>query len=187
MPKALTPMHLKLQQVVSAVTGETGLAIIRAMRAGARDPVQLARLRHDRCHHDEATMAQARRGPWRDEPRLAVAQAVALDDRDHQKIGAGDRPIDVHRGTVAAHQDREAVRPVVWPRKRMRHRPHVDVRGSRHRITGVDLTALAGMDEPTALTLISELGLDLGRWPTVKHFPSWRGRCPPHRGSGGQV
>jgi transposase len=54
-------------------------------------------------------------------------------------------------------------------------------------MTGVDLTALEGIDEPTALTSISEIGLDMGQWPTVKQFTSWLGRCPHHRVSGGQV
>lgn len=80
-PKALTPMTIKLQHVVSAVTGATGIASRRAMLAGARDPVQVARLRHDRCYHDAATMAKALPGPGREEPLFAVAQAVALDDR----------------------------------------------------------------------------------------------------------
>ena len=61
------------------------------------------------------------------------------------------------------------------------------MRGSLHRITGVDLTAIEGIDEPTALTIISEIGLDMGRWPTVKHFTSWLGLCPHHRVSGGKV
>jgi transposase len=72
------------------------------------------------------------------------------------------------------------------PRQRTRHRPPVDVRGSRPRITGVDLTAREGLDEPTAVTISSEMGWDRGRWPTVQPFTSWLGRCPHHRVSGGQ-
>jgi transposase len=117
-------------------------------------------------------MAKARRGRWRDEHLFALAQAMALDDLEHQKIGACDRQIEAPLGTFAGCHDREAVRPVVRPRKRTRNRPCVDVRGIRHRMTGVDLTAMAGIDEPTALTSISEIGLDIGRWPTVKHFTS---------------
>jgi transposase len=70
---------------------------------------------------------------------------------------------------------------------RPRNRPHLDVRGSRQRITGVDLTAIEGIDEPTALTIISEIGLDMGRWPTVQHFTSWLGLYPHHRVSGGKM
>jgi transposase len=187
MQKALTQMNIKLQHVVSDVTGETGMAIIRAILAGERDPVKLARLRNYRCQHDEATIAKALHGQWREEHLCALAQAVALYDVYHQKIGECDRQIEAHLGTFVEHHDREAALPVVRPRKRTRNRPHFDVRGSLHRITGVDLTAIEGIDEPTALTIISEIGLDMGRWPTVKHFTSWLGLCPHHRVSGGKV
>ena len=67
--------------------------------------------------------------------------------------------------------------------------PSTAVRRARHTPSGdgVDLTAIEGIDEPTALTIISEIGLDMGRWPTVKHFTSWLGLCPHHRVSGGKV
>jgi len=184
-PKALTPMPLKLPHVVSDVTGETGMAIMRAMLAGARDPVPWARLRHDRCHHDEETIAQALRGQWRAEPRWALAPAVARDDRSHQKIAACDRQSEAPLGTCAEPQERDVVRPLVRPRKRTRQRPRFDVRGPRQRVTGVDRTAIEGLDEPTAVTSIRAIGLDMGRWPTVTPCTAWRGRCPHHRGSGG--
>jgi transposase len=187
MQKALTQMNLKLQHVVSDVTGATGMAISRALLAGERDPVQWARLRNDRCHHDEEPIAKALHGQWRDEHLFALAQAVALDDLDHEKIVECDRPIDASLETCAECQDRDALPPVSRPRKRPRKRPHLDVRGALHRITGGDLTAIAGLDEPTALTIISELGRDMGRWPTVKPVTSWLGRWPHHRVSGGKV
>jgi transposase len=180
-------MNLKLQHVVSDVTGETGMAISRALLAGERAPGQLAPRRHSRGHHDEDTIAQALCGQWRDAPRLALAQAVALDDASHEKSAACARQIEAHLGTFADCQDREAWPPASRPRKRTRNRPPCDVRGALHRLTGVDLTAMEGLDEPAALTIIREIGLEMGRWPTVKHVTSWRGRCPHHRVSGGQV
>jgi transposase len=162
------------------------MASMRARLAGARAPVQWARLRHDRGQHDEATSAKALRGQWRAAHLLALAQAVALDDRYHQQLGACARQIDAHLGTFAEPHDREAGLPMVRPRQRTRHRPHIDGRGSRPRITGVDLPAMEGIDEPTALTSMSEIGRDRGRWPTVQHVTSWLGRCPHHRVSGGQ-
>ena len=80
MQKALTQMNLKLQHVVSDITGVTGLAILRAILAGERDPEKLAQLRDYRCKHDEATIARALQGTWRDEHLFALAQAVALYD-----------------------------------------------------------------------------------------------------------
>jgi transposase len=185
--KALPQMHLTRQPVVSDVTGETGMALLRAMLAGERDPVPWARLRNDRCPHDEETSAKALHGQWREEHLLALGQAVALDDRSHEQSAEGDRQIAAHRETVAEGQDREALPPVSRPRQRTRHRPQLEVRGALHRITGGDLTAIAGIDAPTALTSSSETGLDMGRWPTVQHFTSWLGLCPHHRVAGGQV
>jgi hypothetical protein len=71
-------MNINLQHVVSDVTGKTGLAIIRVMLAGERDPVQLARLRNDRCHHDEESIAKALHGQWHEKHLFAWAQAVTL-------------------------------------------------------------------------------------------------------------
>ena len=104
-----------------------------------------------------------------------------------EKIAACDRQIEAPLGTFAERQDHEAVLPQVRPRKRTRNRPQFDVRGPRQRVMGVALTAMAGIDEPTALTIISAMGLDMGRWPTVKHCTSWLGLCPHHRVSGGKV
>jgi hypothetical protein len=186
-PKALTQRHSKRQHVVSDRTGETGMASLRAILAGERDPVQVAHLRNDRCPHDEDTMATARHGHWREEPLLAVAPAVALDAMDHQQISECARQIEAPLATFAERSAREALPPVWRPRQRTRHRPRFDVRGALPRLTGVDLTAMEGVDEPTAVTISSEMGLDRGRWPTVTHCTSWRGRCPPHQVSGGKV
>jgi transposase len=180
-------MHLTLPHVVSDVTGATGMAILRAMLAGERAPVQMARLRNDRGHQDEEPIANALPGQWRAEPLFARAQAVALDAMEHEKLVACDRPSEAPLGPFAERQAHDAVLPQVRPRKRTRHRPRFDVRGTRQRVTGVDLTAIEGMDEPTALTIIREIGRDMGRWPPVQHFTAGLGRCPPHRGCGGKV
>jgi len=186
--KALTQMNLQLQQVVSDITGRTGMAMIRAILAGARDPVQVAQLRHYRCQHDEAAIAKALHGQWRAEHRFALAQAVAWYDIDHQPIAEGDRRIEVYLGTVAAPHERPpqpAPRP--RPSKRQRNQPGFEVRGALHRMTGVDLTALEGIDDTTALMLVSDIGFEMSRWPTLKPFASWLGLCPHQRVSGGQV
>jgi transposase len=103
--KALTQMHLKLQHVVSDSTGVTGLAIIRAILAGERDAGKLAQLQDDRCKHDEATLARALQGNWRDEPLFSLAQAVALYDVSHQKITECDRQIEASLQTFADRSD----------------------------------------------------------------------------------
>lgn len=65
--------------------------------------------------------------------------------------------------------------------------PKFDVRTHLYRMTGVDLTATDSVDSYTALKIVSEVGLDMSRWPTVKHFASWLGLSPNNRVSGGRV
>src|SRR4029077_9766024 len=67
MQKALEQMNVKLTEVVSSVTGVTGMAIIRAILRGERDPLELAKLRNDKCRRTEAEIARAWYGTWRAE------------------------------------------------------------------------------------------------------------------------
>src|SRR5947209_2483210 len=67
MQKALTQMNIKLQHAVSDITGVTGLSIIKAILRGERDPAVLAKLRDPRCKEDEAAIARALHGSWREE------------------------------------------------------------------------------------------------------------------------
>lgn len=186
--QALTPMHLKRQQVVSDITGMTGMAMIRAILGGERDPMQWAKLRHYRCQHDEAAIAKALHGQWREEHLCALAQAVALDDVYHQQIAACDRQIEAPLRTLAEpHENQPQPAPRARPPPRKRNQPGCAVRGALQRMTGVDLTAIAGIDDTTAVILVSDIGFAMRRWPTVKHFASWLGLCPHQRVSGGKV
>jgi hypothetical protein len=81
--------------------------------------------------------------------------------------------------------------PPLEPRIRVRgrrpHDPRFDVRTALYYVTGVDLTAIEGLDEMHALTLVSELGTDFSKWPTVKQFTCWLGLCPNWKKTGGKV
>jgi hypothetical protein len=93
-PKALQEMNLQLTWVVSAVVGKTGLAILQAILAGQRDPQELAKRRDERGRHTAAAIAQALVGTWREEPLLALRQAVELDEFDSSKIVGCDQAIN---------------------------------------------------------------------------------------------
>ena len=185
MHKALTQMHITLQHGVSDITGVTGLAILRAILAGERAPATRAPWRDDRCKHDEATSARALQGNGREAPLCAVAQAVALSEVYHPKRTECDRQIATSLQPCAAQSDGQPVPPPARRRTRGRTQPAFAVRDPLHRITGVDVTQSEGMDATTALVILSEMGLDRTRWPTVHHCTSWLGLCPHHRVSGG--
>jgi transposase len=179
-------MNLKLTQVVSEITGVTGMAIRTAILAGERAPQRLAQLRNPHCHHTEDDMAKALQGTWRAEHLFALRQAVELYAFSHQQIAQCDQQIKAHLETF---RDTSAGQPL--PPKPRRHKktnePPFDARTPLYRLAGVDLTTLEGIEEGTALISLSEIGTDMTRWPSVKHFWSWLGLCPQHTISGGQV
>jgi hypothetical protein len=79
---------------------------------------------------------------------------------------------------------------VTLPKKtrgRAANDPHFDARALLHRFSGVDLTVIETIEESTALVVLSEIGCDLSKFPSEKHFTSWLGLCPQHRGSGGKI
>jgi hypothetical protein len=149
--KALTQMHIKRQQVVSDLTGVTGMAIIRALLAGERHPVTRARLRAYRCQHSEETMAKALYGQWREEHLFALAQALALYEVYHQKMLECDRQIEAHLGTFVEKSGSQDP-PSRPPRKskRKRNQPTFAVRSSLQRVPGIDLPTIEGIDDTTA-------------------------------------
>jgi transposase len=97
--KALDQMNLKLGLVLEDITGATGLRIIRAILDGERDPQRLAALRHGKCKHSAATIAQALQGDWRAEHLFALEQALELIEAYQAKIAACDARIEAHLQT----------------------------------------------------------------------------------------
>lgn len=186
MQKALHQMNVKLDKVISDITGATGMAIIDAILGGERDPATLAKLRDPRCQNSEQTIARALLGNWRKEHLFALQQAVTLFRTYEAQMAECDRQIEAH---VASMPDNSAGQPPARRKRRSRrHRtePTFDATQAAHRISGVDLTRIDGIDGHTALKLISEIGTDMSRWKTAKHFTSWLGLCPGTRRSGGK-
>src|SRR5262245_43965524 len=187
MQKALELMNLKLTKVLQDITGVTGLKVVRAILAGQRDPQVLARLRDKRCKHTVAEIAEALDGRYRAEPVRELRSCLTMWERYQEVIAELDREIAAHLGTMRRQSELPPLPPKQRVRGRRPHDPRFDAREALYRATGVDLTAIEGIDELHALTLVSELGTDFSKWPTVKHFTSWLGLCPNWKKTGGQV
>ena len=187
MQKALQQMNLLLHNVVSDITGLTGMKIIKAILAGERDPQVLARNRHERCLNSSETIAQSLVGNYRDEHLFALRQAVELFETYQTKIADCEaaiiKQLDSHPDTTDGAPP-TAAKPI---NARTRIRSGVDVRDLLFKKSGVDLFAIPGLGADTLLTLTSEVGFDMSPWKTVKHFSSWLGVCPGTRISGGRV
>jgi transposase len=188
MQKALTQMNLQLHHVVADVTGVTGMAIIRAIVAGERDPAALASHRDPRCRATVETIQQALVGNPREEHVFALGQALELYDAYQAKVAACDERIEA----VLARLREVAARPSgKLPSARHNTRqPNAlafDVRAALHGLLGVDLTQIHGLGPYLALKLVGECGTDLSAWPDAKHFTSWLCLAPSNKISGGKV
>ena len=186
MQKALTQMNVRLQHVISNITGQTGMAIIEAIVSGERDPRQLAKLRDHRIRADEATIARSLQGHWLEEHIFELTQALELYRFYHQKIAECDWEIEAQLERFEDVSDGGS--PDGNGRRRSQgNAPRFDIRTHLYRMTGVDLTRIDGVDGFTALKVISEIGTDMTKWPSAKHFASWLGLSPNNRITGGKV
>lgn len=184
MHKALEQMNVKLNNVLSDITGTTGQAIVDAILAGERDPATLALHRDPRCKQTIETIAKSLEGNWRDDHLFELQQAVDLYRTYRSKLAECDERIEAY---LATFEDQSDGQPLPGKkRKRNPNAPQFDAREQLYRMTGVDLTQIDGIDANTALKVISEIGTDITRWPTVKHFTSWLCLCPGNHQSGGK-
>ena len=189
MQKALHQMNVRLSPTVKDITGVTGMAIIRAILAGERDPVQLARLRDARCAKPEAEFVKALTGHYREEHVFALKQAVALYAAYTQQIVECDQELERQFSALKPVHD-DDLPPLDPSDKRNTHSknaPAYDGRSWLYQLLGIDLVAVNGLNEVTAPIIISEIGTDMRRWPDEKHFCSWLGWAPHNDMSGGKL
>ena len=187
MQKALQQMNVKLSNVISDITGLTGMTIIQAILNGERDPVKLAKLSDPRCKQPTEVIAKSLVGHWRDDHVFELRQAYELVRTYQQKVVECDSQIEAWLKQLPDR--RQDDRPPLEPRKTKRnpHTPRFDARSLLYQAVGVDLTSINGIEASTALKVIGEIGRDISRWPTVKHFCSWLCLCPGNKKSGGKV
>jgi len=187
MQKALQQMNLLLHNVVSDITGATGMKIIKAIIAGERDPNVLADNRHEQCRNTKETIAKSLVGNFRDEHMFALKQAVDLYETYQAKIAECEQAIIEHLATQPDVTDEEPPDGGKRVPPRDRIRAGVDLREKLFKLTGVDLFAIPGLGADTLLTITGEVGVDMSPWKTDKNFTSWLGLCPGTKISGGKI
>jgi len=176
MQKALAQMNLQLHNVVTDITGVTGMSIIKAILAGERNPHVLAALRDKRCKNSEETIARSLHGNYRPEHLFSLQQAVELYEFYQQKIADCDQQILAQLRQFDSPDDGD---PDSKPPRSMEE--------ALQRMSGTDLSSINGINTNSALKIIAEIGIDMSRWKTVKHFTSWLGLCPGSKISGGKI
>ncbi len=189
MQKALAEMNLQLHNVISDITGLTGMRILRDIVAGIHDPAALAAHRDYRCRASEEKIAASLTGNYRAEHLFALRQNLELFDTLQRQIQDCDGEVESLLHSLARKQGK-AARALPPPRCTFRccdNEPRFDVRDPLFRLSGVDLTQIDGIGPYTALQLIAEIGTDMHRWPTDKHFTSWLTLAPKNKISGARL
>ncbi len=194
MQKALSQMNLKLQHVLSDISGVTGLKIIRAIVAGEYDPRKLASYRDKGCKKSEEVIEKSLTGHYREEHIFCLKQALELYDTYKEKIAACDVEIErqlikIKNARIEKVEQVSEQKPLHMVKQKKSHcknAPAFDLKSHLWRITGVDLTAVPGIEASSAFRLVAEIGLDMSRWKSSKHFASWLGLCPGNKVSGGK-
>mgnify|MGYP006302827811 FL=1 len=186
-------MNLLLPKVLSDITGKTGMKIIRAIVDGEHDPIKLAQFRDPRVRKSEEEIAEALRGDYR--PELLFVLKMELEQYDFiiSKLRDFDREVLQRMKELTVHCElndetrEENEKDHRRYRKRNAHVPDFDVRSMIHERIGIDLLAVPSFSSLTTLGLIFEVGIDMSKWPTEKHFASWLGLSPHLRVSGGKT
>jgi hypothetical protein len=178
------------------------LAILDAILGGERDPKELVKLRHARCSKSTvAEMEAALRGDWREEHLFVLRQALecyrALQGQIVECDVAMEKVLELVAVNPSAVLEAERPKnPVPAPEagaKKTRKKgtrgnaPRQDLTAQLQRICGVDLTRIVGFNVLSVLIIISEIGVDMSRWPNAKAFCAWLGLCPGNKISGGKV
>lgn len=196
--KALTTMNIRLANAISDVSGVTGMAIIRAILKGERDPRVLAKLRDGRIQASEEEVARSLEGHWRDDVLFELRQVVDCYDFWQQKLAVCDEQL---RSYLAVLPDRKmesakAEEPEPQgskkPKRRIsktrrKNQPNFDIEAELRRSFGVDLTRIDGIKIMTAQVILAELGPDLSAFPDEDHFASWLELAPRRSITGGKV
>jgi len=196
MEKALQLMNIKLSTAVSDIASITGMAIIRNILEGERDPTKLAKLRNSRCKKPDEVFVAALTGNYREEHLFALQQSIAQYDFSYGQLKDCDNRIRTELESFPTltqapppQRDKDKKKTCKFDnaRKPDKNELSFDARKLLWQKSGVDFTALPGIQALTALLVFAELGgTDMCHWESVKQFASWLRLCPGNNISGGK-
>ena len=186
MQKALVEMNVRLEQAVTDITGKTGLAIIRAILKGERDPNELAKLRDERCAKGEQAIAEDLTGKWADHHLFTLGHAVQTWDHLQKQIAECNTELEKQASTFERKVAKESIPE---PRRREHVRKNVLTFNARelfYEVLGQDLTQIDGISTGTVSAFVAEVGTSVDAFETHKKFCSWLRACPGSNLTGGK-
>jgi transposase len=190
MQKALTQMNLQIHNVISDITGVTGLAIIDAVLSGERNPQKLAALKNGRIKATKDTIAKSLNGDYLPEHVFTLKQSLQVYRHYQKMITECDQEIENHLNNFDSRIDVDKKPPppaTSTSRRGKGNEPNFDLRTHMYRIIGTDLTQIEGISAVTAHVFFSEVGCEVSKFPKAGNFVSWLNLCPNNKITGGKV
>jgi len=195
MQKALELMNIKLHTVITDLTGKTGTAIVEAIIAGERNAVNFLPLIDRRIEADHGVIVKSLEGNWRAEQLFTLEENYTCYKFFQERIAKCDQAIEAQLQRYSAIQNEgeaslaQAKNTELAPVKKKKNKgaPAFDIRSFLAGILGVDVLAIYGLSEISALEILAETGTDMSKWGSEKHFASWLNLCPNNKVSGGKL
>jgi hypothetical protein len=189
MQKALDQMNVQVHRAVSDLTGTTGMAIVRAIAAGERDPSRLAAHRDPHCRKSADEIGRYLAGNWREEHIFNLTSTLRLYDVIEELMTCYEaRLLEQIEALQPPERRQEPIPAHPKPAKEKFIRGHGEqqARTALWRFAGVDLTRIDGIAVGAAKTILTEVGPNLSAFPSERHFVSWLRLCPRNPISGGK-
>lgn len=188
MQKSMRLMNLRLDNVLSDITGKSGMAIITAILNGERDGYKLAMLADRRVKKSKEEIAQALQGSWSEEYIFELKDCYDIYLMLKQKIENIDKEIEKLLIDFTKNSEHVIDRKnLIKKQKKGKNQPKIDLSYLSYMYYGVDLFAIEGVSVGTVLALISEIGNGIYKFPSGKQFSSFLRLAPNNRISGGKI
>lgn len=188
MQKAMRLMNLRLDNVLSDITGKSGIAIITAILKGERDGHKLSMFADRRVKKSKEEIAQALQGNWSKEYLYELEDCYDIYIMLKQKIENIDNEIEKLLLDFTKESEYTIERKNLTKKQRKgKNQPKIDLNYLSYMYYGVDLFAIEGVSVGTILALISEIGDGIYKFKSGKQFSSFLRLAPNNRVSGGKI
>lgn len=191
MQKSLELMNIKIHTVISDILGKTGMAMVKAILSGERSPEILSTLCDPRIKASKEEIIKSLQGIWKEEYLFMLEQAVENYEFHQNQIKRCEEKIKeqllkqvakINEGDITCLEETQKKKV-----KAKKNQFNFAISPYLIAITGVDLCKIPGISELTALEFIAEVGCDMSKWKSAKHFAAWLNLVPNTKITGGNI